>query len=218
MFKKFIMTTVLFCLTVVDGLQASVQIAIAAKDFYAGNSLILITRDSNGCEQVAGCVSLEHGKTQFSSDDISCSGQNVSSFASQTTAIIADVQQDSMRYESNDLCNCSDELIYLYFEVDPKVNIIRVLVMKNNLLEDNPFNVLQFSAPLDFDEEDDLFGEQDDELSAFTNLSDIHVDEVHLSTYDKMKLAAYAMWTIQTTQLKQTYKNFTEWFTSRYDR
>ena len=211
MFKNFKIMMVLYCLSTAD-VQASLQIAIPARDFCAGNSLVLITRDGNGIEQVAGCVSFADGKTQFSHDEISCHNQTISSIAGQQSAIVADLQQDLAKLDD-------DSIIYLYFEVDPS-SIVRVLMIKNNFLADNPFDVIQFSATSYLDEdddEDDFFCDQShDELSNF-NLTDLEgMEAVELSNYDKALLAFYAVWAVQTTNIKQTYKNFTTWLASHY--
>ncbi len=218
MFKKFkIMMIVLTCLSQVYDLQASLQVAIAARDFCVGNSLVLIARDGNGCEKVAGYVSFDDGKTEFSQAEISAHHPTMLSITQQTIAlqksmIVADVKQDQI--EQND-----EGLIYLYFHVDPTIKIVRVLVIKNNLLADNPFDVLEFSTTSMLDDEDDedddfCFDEQNDELSRF-NLTDLQdVEAVQLSNYDKMILGFYALWAVQSAQVKQTYKNFTAWFAS----
>lgn len=212
MFKNFKIMMVLYCLSTAD-VQASLQIAIPARDFCAGNSLVLIARDGNGLEKVAGCVSFVEGKTQFSHDEISCHNETISSIAQQESAIVADLKHDLAKLED-------ESIIYLYFEVDP-MSIVRVLMIKNNFLADNPFDVVEFSAASyltedDEDEDDcfDLLG--DDELSNF-NLTDLEgLQAVELSGYDKMLLAFYAIWAVQTTTVKQTYKNFTTWISSHY--
>ena len=212
MFKKFkIMMVAFYCFSTIT-LQASFQVAIAARDFCAGNSLVLIARDGNGIEQVAGYVSLANGKTQFSHDEISCHNQTISSITNQKSAIIADVKQDHI--DQND-----EGLIYLYFEVDPKVNIVRVLVIKNSFLADNPFDIIEFSTTSisnDEDDEDDFFGEQShDELSNL-KLTDLEgTQDVKLSNYDYLVLMAYSLWEEHGAPIKQVYKNFTEWMSSR---
>lgn len=211
MFKNFKIMMVLYCLSTAD-VQASLQIAIPARDFCAGNSLVLIARDGNGLEKVAGCVSFVEGKTQFSRDEISRHNETISSIAQQESAIVADLKHDLAKLED-------ESIIYLYFEVDP-MSIVRVLVIKNNFLADNPFDVVEFSAVSylteDEDEDDcfDVLG--DDELSNF-NLTDLEgLQAAELSNYDKMLLAFYAAWAVQTTAVKQTYKNVATWIASQY--
>jgi hypothetical protein len=209
MFKNFKMMIVLTSLLTID-VQASLQVAIAARDFCAGNSLVLIARDGNGCENVAGYVSLDNEKTEFSQEEISVHNPTLLSVSQQKSIVVSDVNQDEVK--QND-----EALIYLYFAVDPKVNIVRVLMIKNNFLADNPFDVVEFSATsiLDVDEEDDDFNfdmQDNDELSHL-NLTDIQgVEPVHLSNYNKMVLGLYALWAVQSSQVKQTYKNISSWF------
>lgn len=213
MFKKLKVTVAIYCLFI-NNVQASLQVAIPIQDFCPGNSLVFITRDSNGFEQVAGCVSLTGNKTKFSHDEISFHHQTLSLISDVETqsAIITDVQQGSME---------QDALIYLYFDVD-RDSIVRVLVIKNSLLADNPYNVLEFSTvaiaqQYDDEEDDDFFGADAmscDELSHL-NLHDIQgTEHVELSTYDTIVLSMYALWAVQSAQAKQTYKNFKQWLQS----
>lgn len=208
MFKNFKIMMVLYCLSTFH-MHASLQIAIPARDFCAGNSLVLIARDGNGLEQVAGCVSLADGKTQFTHDEISHHNQTISTIAQQESAIIA---QDLAKLDD-------DSIIYLYFEVDPS-SIVRVLMIKNNFLADNPFDVIEFSAASYLDEDDsddDFFCDQSHDELSHLNLKDLEgMSVVELSNYDKAVLAFYALWAVQTTKIKQTYKNFTTWLASHY--
>ena len=133
-------------------------------------------------------------------------------FTEQKSVIIAGVQQD--KTDQND-----EALIYLYFDVNPNYNIVRVLVIKNNLLADNPFNIVQFTTnSIAADEEDDddfCFDMQDNDELSNLNLTDIQeVEPVQLSSYNKIILAFYALWAIQSAQIKQSYKNITAWLVS----
>jgi hypothetical protein len=216
MFKKLKMTVAIYCLFI-NNVQASLQVAIPVQDFCPGNSLVFITRDSNGFEQVAGCVSLTGNKTKFSHDEISFHHQTLSLISDVETqsAIITDAHQGSVEQDA-------DALIYLYFDVD-RDSIVRVLVIKNSLLADNPYNVLQFSTVSilqqyeNEEDDDDFFGADAmscDELSRL-NLHDIQGTEpVELSTYDTIVLSMYALWAVQSAQAKQTYKNFKQWLQS----
>jgi hypothetical protein len=211
MLKKttLMMITGLF---LVDTQLHAFQVAIPVQDFCAGNSLVLIARDGNGDESVAGCVAFGEGKTEFSQDEISADNPILLSLAQQGSAIIRAVQHDAI--DQND-----EGIIYLYFDVDPSMDIVRVLVIKNNFLADKPFDVLEFSttAGLDVDEDDeeDFFAmsAQDDELSHF-NLEDIQSDRVELSYYDKAVLTVCALWAVQSTHARQAYKNMVKWFSS----
>jgi hypothetical protein len=216
MLKKFKMTVAFYFLFTIDT-QASLQVAIPVQDFCPGNSLVFISRDRNGFEQVAGTVSLVDGKTIFSHDEISHNNQILPliSDAKSDLAIITDAQQDVIVQQT-------EEFIYLYFDVD-RDSIVRVLVIKNSLLADNPYNVLEFSAvavgsydDLD-DEEEDFFGSDAfgcDELSQL-NLHDIqNTQSVELSTYDTIVLSMYALWAVQSAQAKHMYKKFSQWMQS----
>lgn len=213
MFKKIITTLSLCCVSTCF-LQASLQIAIPFEDFQAGNSVVLIARDVNGQEQVAGCVSLQKGKTQFSCEDIACQDQILSSITDQKSTVISDVEQQIMH-------NNNDNVVYLYFEVDPAIHVVRVLIIKKTLLADNPFDIIEFSSTLcnTNDEDDDFFGStQDDDLSEL-NLVDIHVDvQPPLSYFDKVKLAASAFLAIQSSHVKQLCKDFTQWITKNHEK
>ena len=201
-----------FCSVFMMSLQASLQIAIRERDFCAGNALVLIACDGNGIEQVAGCVSFENGKTQFSHEEISGYNPTLCAIHNQESAIVANLNQTPIKQQE-------DSLIYLYFEVDPKIHIVRALVIKNNFLEDNPYDVLEFSrsSSSDEDEDDFCFDQADDELSRFTNLNDITgLEMTELSMYDKLVFAACAIWTVQSQKAKQAYKKFLAWLESRH--
>lgn len=202
MFKNLkIMTAIYCCLTI--NIQASLQVAVPISDFCAGNSLILIARDGWGHDQVVGCVSLEDGKTTFSHDELFYNNQKVPMILDQKVTTMSDLYKNQIKNEN-------ETFIYLYFDVNCK-DIVRVLMIKNNLLADNPYDVLQFSTILieDDEYEDDFF--MDDELSCL-NLTDIQgTDPVQLSSYDSVVLGMYALWAIQAEHVKRTYKNVMNW-------
>jgi hypothetical protein len=211
MFKNFKVMMVLYCLSTAD-VQASLQIAIPARDFCVGNSLVLIAHDRDGREQVAGCVSFNDGKTQFSQDEISVHNPALLSITQQESAIVSVIKQGQAKLDD-------DSIIYLYFEVDPS-SIVRVLVIKNNFLADNPFDVVEFSAAsylTEGDDEEDYFDSLGHDEFSNLNLDNLEeIQAIELSNYDKMLLAFYAVWAVQTTKVKQTYKNITTWIASHY--
>jgi hypothetical protein len=211
MLKKI--TLIMVCWFLPNQMQANVQVAIPLKDFQHGNAVVLIARDISGQEQVAGCVALQEGKTQFSFEELLPSDQNLLSIEKESSAIIASLE-DSLVYQDQNV-------IYLYFEVDPKIQVVRVLIIKNTFLADNPFDIVEFSSVEDDfqDDEDDFFAcSQEDDLSNL-NLQDVQMqDPVELSYYDKIMFAACAFLTVQSYQCKQAYKNFTDWLTHYYER
>lgn len=203
MFKHF--TIITLCCFTTAMLESNLKIAIAAKDFHVGNSLVLIACDTDGFEQVAGYVPLQAGKTEFSFDDISCHNQILPSITDQKSLAVTDLQED--------ISTKGEDFIYLYFEIDATVNIVRAIVITNNLLADNPYNVIEFSTGV-MDDEDDVFGDSfaTDEFSNL-NLDDIKtIAPAPLSYYDKTMLAMYAVWAVKSAQAKQVYKNFLHWF------
>jgi len=215
MFKKIGMIT-LFIIVWSNESQGCLQtITIPAKDFCAGNSLVIITRDSNGLEQVSGCVSFDEGKTQYSQEEISQHHIALVSINDQPQAIVSDVQQNQ------NVSHDDDVLIYLHFQVDTHLNIIRVLVIKNNLLADNPFDVVEYSAHQlmfgDEDDDDDFFGSFNDSDLTFIDLTNVKTAEpIKLSYYDTAVLAAYVVWTMQAAYTQELYNSMLEWFKSKY--
>lgn len=210
MFKKFMMIIV-FSGGSFAMLESNFKIAISAKDFHDGNSLVLIARDIDGSEQVAGYVPLHEGKTEFSLDEISYHDQTLLSVSEQKAIVITDSKADSFKKD--------DDLIYLYFEVDAAVNIVRAIVITNNLLADKPFDVIEISTSsmLEQDDEDDFFADVCDDGLSNLNLTDIQTHApTELSFYNKTMLAVYALWAIKSAQVKQAYKNFMEWCTSSH--
>ena len=213
MFKKFGIIIPLFCLWSINAFASMHTIAISERDFCKGNSLLIVTRSESGQEQVTGYVPFQQGKTQFSQDEIGNHSVELTSITNQKEAIIAEVEQgkDGQGEES---------LVHLYIELDSTVNLIRVLVVNDTLLADNPFTVLEFSTISYLDEEDDFFESGDDEFSSI-NLTDIKPAEkvkislyesvVSLLTYQKMatkrKVSSAMTWVWQKLNIKKEEMN-----------
>lgn len=211
MFKSFKVMAIVFCFATLNT-QASLQIALPARDFCFGNSLVLIAHDGNGFEQVAGCVSLNDGKTQYSHDEILDHNVTLLSIAQKESAIVPVVNQDQAKLDD-------DSIIYLWIDVNPS-NVVRVLLIKNSFFADNPFDVVEFSAAGYADEddfEDDCFDNlSNDDLSHF-NLTDIQTaNSIELSSYEKLMLGFYTLWAVQSLHVKETYKNVKRWMHSYY--
>ena len=211
MFKKLRIISVFIVLWSAEAQACLQTIAIPAKDFRAGNSLIIITRGVDGIEQVSGCVSFDEEKTKYSQEELSRYHIALVSIKEQPQAIISDVQQNQ---SSSD----NEAVIYLYFEVDSHLDIIRVLVIKNNLLADNPFDVIEYTTSELFgDEQDDEdwddFGEND--LPTVTKNMKI-ADPVALSYYDTAILISYLAWAYGESKATQAYNSTLEWFKSKY--
>src|SRR5690349_7116915 len=137
MLKKIEIMSAL-CLILSTNVMADMQtVAIPALNYQQGTSLFLIVRDRDGSEHIAGCVSCKEGKTQFLHDEFTEYDTNLKSIDEYSSAIIADVAQ------GQSVDNDDNALIYLYFEIDQGVDIIRVIVIKNNLLADNPFDIVE---------------------------------------------------------------------------
>ena len=212
MLKKFGMISIFITIWSIE-FQACMQtIAIPAKDFCAGNSLLIITRDLDGLEEVSGYISFDEGKTEYSQDEIFQHHIPLVSIKEQPQAIISEVQQD------NNTIN-DDVVIYLYLQIDSDLNIVRVLVIKNNLLADNPFDIIEYSTSQLFaDDEDDFFGAFDDDNDLINfDLTDVKVSKpVDLSYYDAAFLSAYVAWIMLEAQAKQSYNEISDWFKSKY--
>jgi len=214
MLKKIGMISIFIIVWTTESHACLQTIAIPAEDFCAGNSLIIITQDLNGLEQVSGCVSLDEGKTQYSQEDIYQHHIVLNSIKEHPQAIVLDVQEDESVLNKD-----GDVLIYLHFEVDSY--IVRVLVIKNNLLADNPFDIIEYSTSqllLGDDDEDDFFGsfDNDNDLMDF-DLTDVKVImPTSLSYYDTAVLGTYVAWIMMEAQAKQSYNEISDWFKSKY--
>lgn len=206
MLKKC-MLAIIFCLSLSIFLDANFKVAIPKDDFHPGNSILFIVEDSDGFEKIAGRVSLSAGKTEFFSHEITHDYKILSSISNEKHVDFIDEKADFIKKD--------EKFIYLYFEIDSPVNIVRAIVIANTLLADNPFNIVEFATDLSADEED-FFENSDNELSSF-NLEDIQTNvSAELSFYNKTVLALYALWAVKSAQIKQTYKNVTVWLMSRY--
>lgn len=197
---------------------SSLQVAIPTQDFCAGNWLVLITKDTNGLEQMSYSVALESGKTEFSYEEL----KKIDTIQSVPDLVESCSIQNSE--ENQQLCDL-DTIIYLYFDINPS-NIVRAIVIKNNLLEDNPYHIINFNNQFyqnnsqikfsndDDDNDDNFFNLNNmagDDLSHF-NLSDIQgLEPVQLSLYDTLILSFYAVWAVQSSKLKQAYKQYQSW-------
>ncbi len=203
------------CCLFISGLQASLQVAILAQDFCPSNSLLLIAKDFEGKEKIAARIALSEGKTQYKHDEIAYEGQILLPLTQTTLTIIAQTEQDHLHLADD------DSLIYLYFDVDP-TDIVRVLVIKNNLLAENPYDVLKIQPALFLqeDDEDDIFGDDfgTDDLAQL-RLTNIQVEQpAPLSNYDTIVLSMYVLWTMQSVYAKQAYKNLTSWLTFNHEQ
>jgi len=215
MFKQMRIITMLFFLWLTN-LDATFQVAIPARDFCQDNALILIARDLNGFEQVAGSVFFQDGKTEFSSDEISHKNPTLSSITKQKGGIVADLHQNQAE-------ETGEKLIYLYFEVD--ADIVRVLVIKNCLLYEDPFEIHEYAvSPIfGYDEDDsDDFG-FDDEDDSFFELDFSPVDEPEITPltlqdkFNQMIACAYIAWVLKSAEAEQYYNSAISWIKSRYD-
>jgi len=211
MFKKIGIISVFIFVWSIESQACLQTITIPAKDFCVGNSLIIITYDQNGCEQVSGYISVDEGKTQYFQEEIFQYDIAMGSLKEQSQAIISDVQQNKNN------SNTDDVLIYLHFEID--AYIVRVLVIKNNLLADNPFDIIEYSTSALFidDDDDDLFGNFDDNDLTCLDLTDIKFSKpIDLSYYDSILLGSYVAWAMLDAKAQQSYRDILDWFKSKY--
>jgi|GEM_PF-1317606 len=216
MFKK-IKVIITFSCVWFFSLEACLQtVAISNQDFCEGTSLVFITRGVDGVEEIAGYISFKEGKTQFSQEEFLLYDSKLLSMPQESAKIITHIQQDELELED-------DALIYLHFQVDEKLDIVKILVIKNNLLADNPFDVLEIPASSmyqenvyedDEDDDDDYY--EDDELSHL-NLTNVQgLDQGPSSYYDLVVVGAYFMWAMQVAQAEEKYNQVLEWFKSKY--
>lgn len=210
MLKKFRILSVFIVIWSVHAQASLHTIAISAKDFCAGSSLIIITCNADGLEQVSGYVPFQEGKKEYSQEDISQKEVSLVSIQDQSQVIVSDIQHDqSALYD--------EAVIYLYFNVDSDVDVIRVLLIKNNILVENPFDVIEIPSSqfsLDDEEEDewDDFG--------LTDLPTVNTEKVvqavALSYYDTLMLLTYVAMAYGQAQVDQIYNSILTWFKSKY--
>jgi len=214
--KIGIISTLCFFGTV--NLLATLQtIVVPACNFYQGTSLVLIACDLDGVEKVAGCISFQEGKTQFSQQELITDSQTLGSIQKNSATIIADVHQ------GKHVENADDALIYLYFEIDDSVTIIRAIVIKNNFLVDNPFDIVEIpvkSLGFSFDiDNDDFFDDCQDNsglpiVDPAKFIQPMPMPE--LTWQDKVLLTTYILWEYQAQYTKQIYIAMLAWCKSKY--
>jgi len=206
MFKKCTIMMV-SCLTMYD-IQACLKVAIPVNNICAENSLLFIALDGDGVEQIAGCVSLAVGKIQYAHHEIRCDQKDLPVIIDNQSVVIVDVEQE----QTQTLKGHEETFMYLYFEVDPNLHIVRALVIKNNLLENNPYDVVEFSLKNEEEDEDDddFFDTNHDDLVDL-NLQNIKMPTSQsLSSYDKLILFLV----FSSERAKQTYQQFKTWLRS----
>ena len=126
-----------------------------------------------------------------------------------------------------DVTNASETLqqdvVILHFELDSFVKILRILVVKNSFLEENPFDVLTLSVAQDkkFEQNQHSFTEfeEDDLLSALVDNMDPQAMEQSLSEQQntmsllqQCKLYAEIYMLMQYGRVKRAVHNMSSWF------
>lgn len=205
MFKKFNLIMIFLSFYTLDIIASLKTIAIPVEKFCEGHSLVLVTRDDRGQEQTA-LVDLNQSKTTFSQDEIDVYNVASLSISDEKDAFVADIEQAENRQDN-------DTLVYLYFEVDPSVAIIRALVIKKTLLAENPFDVVEIPTGRIFEQEDDdPFADGDVNEFANINFENVKAAEpVNVIWYKALALQLRILWTMQSKVAKRKFEKIATW-------
>lgn len=127
---------------------------------------------------------------------------------------------------TNSQAALQQDVVILHFELDSCVRILRILVVKNSFLEDNPFDVLTLSVQQNKDLENkhhsfDEFEEDLDPLFALVENVDAQAMEESLSaqhqtmsTLEQCKLYAEIYMLMQYGKVKRAMHNMSSWFSN----
>jgi hypothetical protein len=129
-----------------------------------------------------------------------------------------------------DVTNVSEvlqqDVVILHFELDSSMRILRILIVKNSFLEDNPFDVLTLSVAQqkDFEENHHNFNEFDEELDSLSALVDnIDTQAIEasmseqnhaISLLDQCKLYAEIYMLMQYGRVKRAVHKMSSWFSN----
>lgn len=141
----------------------TVSFAVPKQSLTNKSSLVLLMLDGLG-NQCVGTCQLDEAlafKT-IREKDLCMKSEN--SFQEFSTSI---AQSEDITYTRK---SCDHEVV-LYFELEPEIQVLRVLVVKGNFFEDEPFNI--FSIPLERQKSQVVRQEEDDELSMLLDAIDI---------------------------------------------
>jgi hypothetical protein len=182
--------------------QSNLQVVIPKDDFCNGNSLFLFSQDDKGYEHFVGSVVFHDNKTVFGHDDILLNSVPLT-LIENSHNIIDEVEQDRIGQNSDSVC--------LYFEIDSSLKHLRAVIIRGSLLDQNPYDVVEFSLQ-DDDEEDFFdFDDENDGLSDL-NLENIeNLDHHDVSYYDTVLLSAYVVWAIQSQKMQTFYQRVKSW-------
>ena len=112
-------------------------------------SLILCLLDEKGNSCIGKCqLDAECQSRKISQDELEMSNvvdiDKLSCEMKRTKAV--EIDNVSHVLDLTDFCECMDQPIVLCFEFDRSLALVRVLVVKDCLLEEDPFNVFEFSV------------------------------------------------------------------------
>lgn len=180
-------------------------IAIPASQFCKGNSLVIFTRDEAGKEETAR-IDLEQQQVQFSHQEVDVVDANAVSF-DEEEAVVAHIDVQTTTLDGQ-------EIVYLYFDIDPHVDVVRALIVKNSLLAETPFDVVELATDSIF-EDDDPFGGDDEFASMnFDNVED--AKPVDLGWYDSVAIYTRLLWAVQSKAMHRRFDNAKRWISSKF--
>ncbi|OGB86331.1 hypothetical protein A3J41_03130 [candidate division TM6 bacterium RIFCSPHIGHO2_12_FULL_38_8] len=191
-------------------------IAVPQEFLGQDSSLMVYMIDQAGCQHV--------GKCQVDS----CSAKDIQILQNQleiTTLQEAehfDTVVDLMTRQET----LGQDVVMLHFEFDHEIQVLRVLVVKNSFLEDNPFDVLTLSLKeaKEFDQNHHTFKEFEDDMDALTKLVDnvdcavmeqaIQQQDQQASRLKQYMLYAEIYMLMQYGRMKRAMHGVTSWLCS----
>lgn len=208
--KVFITLFLAFQMGSWQGLYSeSVSFAVPKQSLTNKSSLVLLMLDGLG-NQCVGTCQLDEALAFKTICEKDLCIKSEESFQDFPTSI---AQSEDITYATK---SCDNEVV-LYFELEPEVQVLRVLVVKGNFFEEEPFNI--YSIPLERQTVKEVTQEDEDELSMLLDAIDIDEAEVAAhpenSLLQQYSLYAQIFFMMQYEHTKRKVNELVSWW---YDK
>lgn len=181
-------------------LSQATMIAVPKKCLIEKASLVFVMLDQSGKECVGTCqLSEQFEGRKILQDDLSIKSE-----------IAFDNLQDSVDVTCSSK-QCDSEVL-LHLEFDRELRVVKVLLVKDNLLADNPFDVLSINVATCDNEFDDLSA-----LLASVDVEEVaaSITEPELSRLETCKLYLQVALAVQYSYARRKLSNAFSWLTSK---
>ena len=175
----------------------ALSIAVPKESLAEKASLVLVMLDRLGNECVGTCqLSEKFEDRKILKEDLSIQSESVVNQLHDSVDITC----------SSKIC---DSQVLLHLDFDRELQVVKVLLVKDNLLADNPFDVVSIALNSHQFEEDDL-----DALFATVDAEAVaeSMPAQTLSRLEMCKLYIQLAWAVQCSYAKRKINNLASWF------